>query len=52
MRVLFGTVMVFCAVISVFGAAVTQYGIPSQRRGRELSVYEENESEDTDSIVQ
>lgn len=48
----YATVMVFCAVISVFGAAVTQYGIPPQRRGRELSIYDENESEDTDSIVQ
>jgi hypothetical protein len=44
--------MVFCAVISVIGAAVTQYDIPSQRRRRELSVYKENESEDADSIVQ
>jgi hypothetical protein len=48
----FGAVMVFCAVISVIGAAVTQYDIPSQRRRRELSVYKENESEDADSIVQ
>ena len=55
------TVMVFCAAISVVGAAVTQYGIrptplSSNNRQRGPLDFSDNEgsdeSEDTDSIVQ
>lgn len=47
--------MVFCACISVFGAAVTWYGIGKQDRKRRALLHDGEGGEgddDTDSIVQ
>jgi hypothetical protein len=49
--------MVFCAGISIFGAAVTQYGINAQKVPKNANFLvaadvENDVDDDTDSIVQ